>query len=215
MAKKQNAGTKKTSKKESKEYAELYENARNFDLVEDKEIISGVADEAAPETVKRTSRLTHFDVIKMMFTNQQEFNNLTNSTLQSVSFMVNRTFSIKYPLQAQFFNVLNINGADMVRYWQKFITAKEGYGTCPSFIYTGGASKQKASKAKTKAEQLDKETINEYCKFYHLSLKDFNDMLYFYNDETVEDIEKFEKKRSKSEQAKMFKSGRSTANLDD
>lgn len=191
MARKTKA-TKKVSSKDVKEF-----DLVNGVIVDDK----AEGEKPSSEPIK-SKRITHFDIINYMFTDIKAFNNLTKYVLEQNFFMLNRTFSIKYPLQAQFFNKLNVNMASVVRFWQKFLVSKEGFGRKPFFVFTKGA--KKSSESKAKADSFNKDLICEYCKRYHLSLRDFNDMLYFFNEQTVESVKKFEQFHSPSEQAKMF-----------
>lgn len=190
-------------------------DVKEFNLIDEKIIDdSGVGTEPTPELIK-TKRLTHFDIFDYMFTDIEKFQNLTDYVFEQNFFMLNRTISIKYPRQAQFFNKLGINAAAATKFWQYFLNAKEGYGRKPQFLFTKGAKKSSDEQAKTRSDKFDKKLIEEYCRHYHLSLKDFKDMLQFFNEETVEDVLRFEKIHSKSEQAKMFKSGKSTADIED
>lgn len=147
----------------------------------------------------KIKKLGPFDIINMMFTNKAAFDRLSDSILKQNFFMINRTFSIKYPQQAAMFNSLTINQAEVIRFWQFFLTApsKEGYGRVPKFVYTKKAKMEDP-------DNLDPAVVTDYCKRYHLSKKDFKDMLHFFHDETIEDINNFIKLTDKKEMAKMF-----------
>ena len=143
-----------------------------------------------------------FDIINLMFTNYQEFNKLSDIILEKNFFIINRVFSIKYPEQSQFFNKLSINKAQVIRYWGFFITKKEGYGKVPYFVYTKGAKKQNEVNSKKSNFNFDKNLIYNYCKRYHINLKDFNNIKSLYYDELLTDIKKYEKLTSLKEQEK-------------
>lgn len=143
-----------------------------------------------------------FDIINLIFTNYNEFNKLSNIILDKNFFIINRVFSIKYPAQAQIFNKLNINKAQVIRYWAYFITSKEGYGKVPYFVYTKGAKKQNESNKTKNLFNIDKTTIYEYCKRYHINLKDFNNLKSLYQNELLDDIKNYEKLYSLKEQEK-------------
>lgn len=175
-----------------------------IDLLTGKEIkednLSGnkKKDESALYKIKK---IGPFDIINMMFTNKPMFDRLSDSILKQNFFMINRTFSIKYPLQAAMFNSLTINQAEVIRFWQVFLTApsNEGYGRVPKFVYTKKAKMEDP-------DNLDPDTVRDYCKRYHLNKKDFSDMLHFYHDETIHDLNEFAKLTDKKELAKMFTS---------
>lgn len=145
--------------------------------------------------------MSPFEIINLIFTNYTEFNKLSDFILDKNFFIINRVFSIKYPEQAQLFNNLNINKAKVIRYWAYFITAKEGYGKVPYFVYTKGAKKQNENK-KSNIFNIDKNLILQYCKRYHINLKDFNNIKLLYQNDLLEDIKRYEKLISIKEQEK-------------
>jgi hypothetical protein len=142
-----------------------------------------------------------FDIINLMFTNYVEFNKLSDIILEKNFFIINRVFSIKYPEQAAYFNKLNINMAKVIKAWALFLTSKEGYGKVPYFVYTKGAKKSE-QKTKSSENKLDKNLIKEYCKRYHISLKDFNVLKQLFSDELITDVKRYEKLISIKEQEK-------------
>ena len=153
------------------------------------------------EEIKKPKAISPFDIIKMMFTDVNSFNNLSNLILAKNFFMINRILSIMFPMQAQCFNNIDINQAEVIRAWQKFVTTKMGYGRVPGFVYTKGA---KAAQELTKSNDISKEDKELYCKHYQISLKDFDDMLYFAHDCVIEHFNNFVKINSQSEQNKSF-----------
>lgn len=153
------------------------------------------------EEIKKPKAISPFDIIKMMFTDISAFNNLSNLILSKNFFMINRIFSIMFPMQAQCFNNLDINQAEVIKVWQRFATAKLGYGRMPGFVYTKGA---KASQELNKTDDINKEDKELYCAHYQISLKDFDDMLYFMHDSIIEHFNNFVKVNSQSEQNKSF-----------
>mgnify|MGYP004624599241 FL=1 len=152
------------------------------------------------EKIKTPKAIGPYDIISMMFTNFEGFNKLSNTILDKNFFMINRVFSIKYPLQGALFNKLNINTAGVIKSWAMFISNKEGYGRVPYFVYTKGAKKSADSTSKT--DKLDKELIKEYCKRYKINLKDFDMLNSLYHDELINDVKRYEKLISIKEQEK-------------
>ena len=161
------------------------------------------------ETVEDTEKLKTpkpiglYDIINMMFTNFENFNKLSDTVLDKNFFLINRVFSIKYPLQAVMFNKLGINTAAVIRSWAMFISSKEGYGRVPYFVYTKGAKKSSVSDTKVQ-EKIDKGLIYEYCKRYHITLKDFNVLLSIFHNELITDVKRYEKLISLKEQEKTI-----------
>lgn len=159
--------------------------------------------EQAPEKVKAPKAIGPYDIIKLMFTDIQGFDKLSNTMLERNAFMINRVFAIQFPAQAQCFNNSNINSADVVRSWRLFAVKTLGFGKVPNFVYTKGA-KRTITETKEASDNITKDLRESYCRHYQLSLKDFNDLLSMSHDELIADVRKFEKINSVSEQAKAF-----------
>ena len=153
------------------------------------------------EKLKAPKAIGPYDIITMMFTNFEEFNKLTDTVLDKNFFLINRVFSIKYPLQAAVFNKAGINTASVIKSWAMFCSSKEGYGKVPYFVYTRGAKKTSASTLNVK-DKIGKELICEYCKRYKITLKDFNALRSMFNDELIADVKRYEKLISLKEQEK-------------
>lgn len=145
-------------------------------------------------------KLSPFTIINMMFNDVAGFYAISRDELAKHFFMINRAMAVKYPLQAQFFNVNGINQADVVHLWQKFIRSAEPGKRTPAFVRDVGMKKVKS------IESIDQSVVTDYCKFYSLSKKDFRDMLHFFYDATVDDINNFISNHYRSEILKKIKS---------
>lgn len=152
------------------------------------------------EKIKTPKAIGPYDIISMMCTNFEEFNKLSDTILDKNFFLINRVFSIKYPLQGALFNKNTINTAGVIKSWAMFISSKEGYGRVPYFVYTKGAKKSASTSSKT--DKIDKELIKEYCKRYKINLKDFETLKSLYYDELIADVKRYEKLISIKEQEK-------------
>jgi len=152
---------------------------------------SANAEAKTEEKVKRPKSIGPYDIVKMMFTDRDAFGKLSDITLERNYFMINRIFSIEYPLQAQFFNNVNSNLASVVKSWCVFAAMKFPFGRVPSFVYTRGA---KAS-AELKADEftIDKDIKVAYCMHYGISLRDFDDMMMFFTPTTYANVKQFER----------------------
>lgn len=138
------------------------------------------------EEIKKPKAIGPFDIIKLMFTDKESFDNLSDYMLSKHFFMINRIMAIQFPLQAQCFNKLNINEAQVIRSWQFFATSNCGYGRVPSFVYT------KSGKSSfVDPDNIDKDLKIAYCLHYDTTMTELNDMLYFYHDATIEHINYF------------------------
>lgn len=190
MAKKQTAATTKRTKKTA------IGDFKEFDLVDNKIIDPEAEEEDSASESMKTKKISHFDIINAIFNpDVTVFNNFTDAALKQNFFMLNRTFSIKYPEQAAAFNMSCTNGADATRVWNMFMRAKEGVSRKPSFIYTKGAGKTVAASLLALGD-LNKNTVDDYCRHYHLSQRDFKDMIQFWPEQTVADVKSFEAKHN-------------------
>lgn len=144
-----------------------------------------------------------FDIIGMMFKTNGEFESLSDNLLERNFFIINRSFSIKYPLQGSIFNKMGINTAAVIKAWRNFLITKEGVGRVPYFVYSKGAKKSKETEVK-KTDNIKEDTILEYCKRYHITLKDYNNLKLLYNNELINDVKRYEKLIDKKEQEKTI-----------
>ena len=74
-----------------------------------------------------------FDFVKIMFTKPDQYSNIKNHSKKRHHFMINRFFAIKYPSNANMFNVNGINGGNVVESWS--MVAKRFKGV-PGWFYT-------------------------------------------------------------------------------
>lgn len=139
------------------------------------------------QEVKKPKAIGPFDIINMMFTKPDEFNKLSNLILSKNFFMINRVFSIQFPMQAAVFNKLNINTSDVIKCWRNFLVKQYG-NKVPYFVYTKGYKKTTELQEDV---EIPKDTKEQYCKHYDLSLKDFDDLMYFNRQMLLDDIKIF------------------------
>lgn len=139
----------------------------------------------------KVKQLSPFDIIKMMFTVKEAFDSLSSLMLERNFFIVNRMFAIKYPFQANCFNLLRANKAQAMKSWEMFMLLHEQHGRVPYFIYTKGS--KKASETKEKNSKFTKVELDDYAKYYKLSKKDIQDLAEMYPDELKKDLSRFSK----------------------
>lgn len=130
-----------------------------------------------------------FSVSKKLFTNREEFDKLSDNALNRNSFMMNRSIAIKYPDKAQAFNILKINGADVMKFWADYLG---GQYRVPGFMYTKGVKSSQASIAK-KTKMPSKTLIKDFCLHYNLNRKDVMTAIKMFNVDMINEIFEFEK----------------------
>jgi len=125
-----------------------------------------------------------FDLINWMFTNDKMFNEASDQFLAENSFILNRTFSIKWPQQAQAFNISKMNSAEMVKAWKMFFSRVEPGKRVPYWCYTKG-SKRNASDKDAKSE-IPKADIKQCALYAGISMADATDLASMFPNEMKE-----------------------------
>jgi len=127
-----------------------------------------------------------FDFVKIMFTKPDQYNNIKNHSKKRHHFMINRFFAIKYPSNANLFNLNGINGGNVVESWAMVTQRFKGV---PRWFYT------KTKKAPKK--QVDRYTPNDasieiYLSKNEIGMREFNDLKLYAKEELFNDLQKIE-----------------------
>ena len=133
--------------------------------------------------------MSPFELSKIIFESPYRFKDVTNGDKKKNFFILQRFFSINYPLHAQAFNRLKIDPVSTINFWQQFMS--NIYNRVPFWIYTKGAKKHK--EAKEKKLDIKEATIKKYSKFYRLDVKSVRDAINFFPKESASEFKKFEK----------------------
>tara|TARA_B100000497_G_C7535337_1_gene324368 strand:- start:449 stop:838 length:390 start_codon:yes stop_codon:yes gene_type:complete len=121
-----------------------------------------------------------------MFTKPEQYNNIKNHSKKRHHFMINRFFAIKYPSNANLFNLNGINGGNVVESWAMVAQRFKGV---PRWFYT------KTKKAPKK--QVDRYTPNDasieiYLSKNEIGMREFNDLKLYAKEELFNDLQKIE-----------------------
>lgn len=128
-----------------------------------------------------------FDFVKIMFTKHSDFTNIKQVNKKRHHFMINRFFSIKYPANAQVFNVNGISGIGVIESW--FLVASR-FKSVPGWIYT----KTKASdKVKKDSYVPHPDAVSLFLEKNEIGKRDFDELMFFAKDKLIEDLKKIEK----------------------
>ena len=202
MAKKTST-TKNSTKSTSKKKANI---SAEFDLLDDRFVTSeektfieeqkNAEEEAIKNEFKKKS-IGPYQIMKMMLEERHSFDALTDSVLKDNYFLINRQLAALFPQQAAKLSLIKINEAQVIRFWANFLKVK-GYTRIP-YIKT-----EKQSIANVNIDELDEEMLANYMKRYNLSKRDLNDMLIFFNQQTIEEIKRYISMYSPEEQIKLF-----------
>ena len=113
--------------------------------------------------------MTLFDYIKILFGTDKQWDKLSSYDKIKNEFMIRRFMSIKYPQQANLFNVIKTDSIGQAECW-RMIGSK--FKRVPGFIYT----KVKKQKADKKWEP-NPEVLKEYLKINQIGMREFEEAL--------------------------------------
>lgn len=127
-----------------------------------------------------------FELINTMF-KPQEFKKVKMHERGKHFFMINRFASIKFPVQASYFNHIKINPAQAVTFWQELWS--KSYSRTPNWMYVKTAK----AKAEKKAKQpFTDEFIKIYCEKFQMSRRDFDESLEILGDSFISEVKQIE-----------------------
>ena len=130
-----------------------------------------------------------FEVSRKLFTSRGEFNEISDTVLDRNLFMMNRSIAIKYPDKAQAFNMVDINGADVMKFWADYLGGK---WRVPGFMYTKGSKAARANKEVT-MKLPPNSLIRDFCIHNNYNRKDVMSAIKFFNTEMISEINEYEK----------------------
>lgn len=129
-----------------------------------------------------------FDFIKILFTKPEVYKNISNRNKKRHHFMINRFFAIKYPANAQLFNVNGINGTSVVDSWSLVASR---FRSVPGWIYT--KTKKPKKVATKKSEYIPKDsTIKLFMQKHEIGKREFNELEQFAKEELYASLKKLE-----------------------
>jgi hypothetical protein len=129
-----------------------------------------------------------FNFTKIFFGNNSKWENVTNYQKKKHRFMMNRFMAIRYPSQAEKFNINKINPVAVINLWR--VVGKK-FTRTPGWFWT---KTKKAVVTKTKGVFVPSEdTISFYLKKQEISRRDFNDGMKYYKEDLLIELERIEK----------------------
>lgn len=134
-----------------------------------------------------------FEFINVIFTNPKKYSECTKGEKRKYFFILNRRFSINFPMQANVLQHVKINQAAVIDFWQNFL--RKQYNKVPGWMYTKGIKKSK--KEKEKKLNVSEKLINEYTSKMQIDKKSIYDALEFYPEKTIKELKDYEKMISK------------------
>jgi hypothetical protein len=122
-----------------------------------------------------------------MFTKKSQYDKIKNHNKKRHHFMINRFMAIKYPANAQLFNINGISGANVVESWAM---VAQRFKSVPGWFYT----KTKKLAAKNKADKYipTEQSIQIYLNKNEIGMREFNELKVFAKEELYSDLKKIE-----------------------
>lgn len=109
------------------------------------------------------------EFLKILFEKPSEWSKVSTHDKQRFFFMTQRILSSAYPIQAQSFNLIGVNQADVMDFWQSQLTRI--YKRRPDWLW-GWTSKSKKEKA---AKLPSEEATARYLELTEMSRRDLLD----------------------------------------
>tara|TARA_R110000744_G_scaffold243836_1_gene360768 strand:+ start:32 stop:460 length:429 start_codon:yes stop_codon:yes gene_type:complete len=129
-----------------------------------------------------------FDFIKILFTKPKVYSTISNRNKKRHQFMINRFFAIKYPTNANLFNINGINGSAVIDSW--YMVASR-FRSVPSWIYT--KTKKTKKVAKNKNEYIPKDdAIKLFMQKNEIGKREFAELEQFAKVELYDVLRKLE-----------------------
>lgn len=101
--------------------------------------------------------------------------------------MINRFFAIKYPANAELFNINGINGANVVESWSMVASR---FKSVPGWIYTKTKRSVKNEKDKYIPSDI---AVKLFMEKNEIGSREFQELKTFAKDELFSDLQKIEK----------------------
>lgn len=132
-----------------------------------------------------------FDFIKMMFEKPKEYAAIKQHNKKRHFFMINRFFAIKFPDNANAFNLNGIEGSYVIDSWHQVAQRFKGV---PGWIYTKTKRAQPTKEALKKGEYIpSEEAIKVYMDKNEIGIREFKELQSFIPVELNRDLQTIEK----------------------
>jgi hypothetical protein len=128
-----------------------------------------------------------FDFVKIMFTKPAHYNKIKHHNKKRHHFMINRFMSIKYPANANMFNVNGINGGNVVDSWS-MVAAR--FKSVPKWFYT---KTKKAKKNTPDKYNPSDRAVELYMNKNEIGQREMGELKLFAKDQLYADLKKIEK----------------------
>ena len=127
-----------------------------------------------------------YDLVKRMFTNSDEvWYDITDYEKTKQSFMINRIFSIQYPVSANNMNALKANPLGIVETWRRVARA---WKRTPQWVFT----KAEKAEATNPLKKFSEETLRYYMTEHWCGEREMLEQYNLNGDEFLEELKYIE-----------------------
>lgn len=160
-----------------------YTNIGGSDIV-----ASEIKEEVVEKKKKATEKKQMPFVLGMLFNDIEGIQNMTALAKSQSFFLTNRKLAAKYPVEANMFNRMHINLADVIDFWSHQLYTGQ---RAPGWIYTKVDKEAKKGVDKSVSVSL----MKAYCTYYGISMKDLEFALSLpgIKESMISDLKEFEK----------------------
>ena len=127
-----------------------------------------------------------FDFVKIMFTKPAHYKKIKQHNKKRHHFMINRFMSIKYPSNAQMFNINGINGGNVVDSWSMVASR---FKSVPRWFYT---KTKKAKKNVADKYNPSDRAIELYMSKNEIGNREVEELKLFAKEQLFADLKKIE-----------------------
>ena len=127
-----------------------------------------------------------FDFVKIMFTKPAHYKKIKQLNKKRHHFMINRFMSIKYPSNAQMFNINGINGGNVVDSWSMVASR---FKSVPRWFYT---KTKKAKKNVADKYNPSDRAVELYMSKNEIGNREFDELKLFAKEQLFADLKKIE-----------------------
>lgn len=129
-----------------------------------------------------------FDIAKLMFEKPNIYRNeVFEAHKKRHFFLLNRRFSIQFPLVAEQFNKMGVNSARALDYWQ---TVAEKFKKVPNFFYISAKSTEKKEKPLYEPKE---EVVKKFLEVNEIGDREYKECMKYNKYKTIEALQKLEK----------------------
>jgi len=124
-----------------------------------------------------------FNVLNSFY-DKNKFDKISDFDLGKNFFMINRFCSINYPILANNFNHLKINGVSVVKVWQTLLSRK--YSKSPHWMFV--KIKKEKKEQENKKYYIDDNIVSKYCELNEITKREFFEKLNFFGDNFYKEV---------------------------